>query len=203
MDNHWLQAIALVLCLFSMTPATAQTAKQVLDKCAQTLSAPEGLQASFSMTSAQYGSTSGTISIKGRKFHATTPMAAMWFDGKTQWTYMKKNDEVSVTTPTETQLQAFNPYNFINIYKKGYKYTMTTSSTAYNVHLTATNKNARIKEMFITVDKKSYQPSEVKLLQNAKWTTFTISNLKKVSMADSAFRFNSKDYPTAEVIDLR
>jgi hypothetical protein len=40
-------------------------------------------------------------------------------------------------------------------------------------------------------------------LQNKKWTTFTISNLKQVQMDDSAFRFNSKDFPTAEVIDLR
>jgi outer membrane lipoprotein-sorting protein len=80
---------------------------------------------------------------------------------------------------------------------------MTTSATAYTVHLTAEKQGARLKELFITVDKKSYQPSEVKLLQGTKWTTFTISNLRKVSLADAAFRFNSKDFPTAEVIDLR
>ncbi len=193
----------LLLAVCQLSAGYALSARQVLDKCAQTLNAPEGLQADFSMTSAQYGSASGTIAIKGRKFHASTPMASMWFDGTTQWTYMKKNDEVSVTTPTETQLQAFNPYNFINIYKKGYKQTMTTSATAYTVHLTAEKQGARLKELFITVDKKSYQPSEVKLLQGTKWTTFTISNLRKVSLADAAFRFNSKDFPTAEVIDLR
>jgi hypothetical protein len=136
-------------------------------------------------------------------FHATTPVAAMWFDGKTQWTYMKKNDEVNVTTPTEAQLQAINPYNFINMYKKGFKYTMSSDADSYKVHLTAENASQRIPELFITVNKKSYQPSEVKLLQNKKWTTFTISNLKKVKMADGDFKFNSKDYPTAEVIDLR
>ena len=192
-----------MLAVCQLSVGYAQTARQVLDKCAKTLSAPEGLQANFTMTSAQFGSTSGTISIKGRKFHASTPMASMWFDGTTQWTYMKKNDEVSVTKPTETQLQAFNPYNFINIYKKGYKYTMTTGATSYTVHLTAEKQSTRLKELFITIDKNSYQPSEIKLLQGTKWTTFTISNLKKVALADAAFRFNSKDFPTAEVIDLR
>jgi hypothetical protein len=100
-------------------------------------------------------------------------------------------------------LQAINPYNFINMYKKGFKYTMTQTKDEYKVHLTAENASQRIPEMFITVDKNSYSPTEVKLLQNKKWTTFTISNLKQVSLADAAFKFNAKDYPTAEVIDLR
>jgi outer membrane lipoprotein-sorting protein len=110
--------VILSLVFLNVAFAQAQTAKQVLDKCAATLNTNEGLQADFTMSSAQYSPVSGTISIKGRMFHATTPVAAMWFDGKTQWTYMKKNDEVNVTTPTEAQLQAINPYNFINMYKK-------------------------------------------------------------------------------------
>ncbi|MBR1485274.1 MAG: cell envelope biogenesis protein LolA [Prevotella sp.] len=194
--------LVLSLIMLHVSFGAAQTAKEVLDKCAATLTAKEGLRADFTMQSAQYGSASGTIAVKGRMFHATTSVAAMWFDGKTQWTYMKKNDEVNVTTPSESELQAFNPYNFINMYKKGYKYSMTTADKSYKVHLTATGSK-KISEMFITVDKSSYQPSEVKMLQGKKWTTFTISNLKKVAMADAEFRFNSKDYPTAEVIDLR
>lgn len=194
--------LLLSLIILHVSFGAAQTAKEVLDKCAATLTPKEGLRADFTMQSAQYGSASGTIAVKGRMFHATTSVAAMWFDGKTQWTYMKKNDEVNVTTPSDSELQAFNPYNFINMYKKGYKYSMTTADKSYQVHLTATGSK-KISEMFITVDKSSYQPSEVKMLQGKKWTTFTISNLKKVAMADSEFRFNSKDYPTAEVIDLR
>ena len=194
-------ALSFIFCHFTLT--SAQTARQVLDKCAATLNSKTGLQADFTMSSAQYGSASGVISIKGNMFHATTDVAAMWFDGKTQWTYMKKNDEVNVTNPTEAQLQAINPYNFINMYKKGFKYTMTQTKDEYKVHLTAENASQRIPEMFITVDKNSYSPTEVKLLQNKKWTTFTISNLKQVSLADAAFKFNAKDYPTAEVIDLR
>ena len=194
-------ALSFILCHFTLT--SAQTARQVLDKCAATLNSKTGLQADFTMSSAQYGSVSGVISIKGNMFHATTDVAAMWFDGKTQWTYMKKNDEVNVTNPTEAQLQAINPYNFINMYKKGFKYTMTQTKDEYKVHLTAENASQRIPEMFITVDKNSYSPTEVKLLQNKKWTTFAISNLKQVSLADAAFKFNAKDYPKAEVIDLR
>jgi len=181
----------------------AQSAKDVLDKCAATVSSKEGVSANFQMESAQFGNATGKISVKGQKFYASTAVATMWFDGKTQWTYLQKNNEVSVTTPTEAQLQALNPYNFINMYKKGFKYTMTTSANAYTVHLTAEDPNRKVQELFITVDKKAYTPTEVKMRQGNKWTTFVISNLKATALDDGVFRFNSKDFPTAEVIDLR
>lgn len=194
--------LSILFALFTVN-TQAQTAKQVLDKCAAKVSSRDGVKADFSMTSAQYGNASGKIAVKGKMFHATTPVATMWFDGKTLWTYMSKNEEVNVTNPTEAQLQVLNPYNFVNMYKKGFKYTMTQTDKAFNVHLTATDQARRVKEMFITVDKKTYHPTEVKLLQKQKWTTFVISNLVATKLPDSEFRFNSKDFPTAEVIDLR
>ena len=205
MKRHTLLFLALsfIISHFSFSEAQAQTAKEVLDKCAATVSSKDGVLADFTMTSAQFGNATGSIAVKGQKFCARTSAATMWFDGKTLWTYMAKNDEVSVTTPTVQRLQTLNPYNFINLYRQGFKYTMTKSDRTYNVHLTAKDKNRSVQEMFITVDKTTWQPTEVKLLQKQKWTTFTISNLKTAKLADDVFRFNSKDFPSAEVIDLR
>ena len=181
----------------------AQTAKEVLDKTASAVSNPNGISADFKMTGGM-GNVNGTIAVKGKKLQATTPLATIWFDGKTMWTYMKKNEEVNVTTPNDAQLQQINPYNFINLYKKGYDITMSQSAAAYTVHLTAQAGNSnKIKELFITVNKKSYHPSQVKMLQGTKWTTFDISNLKAQKLADTMFTFNAKDFPSAEVIDLR
>ena len=187
--------------LFS-TFTYAQTAKSVLDKAAANITVKSGVQANFKMTGSM-GNTSGTLVVKGKKFHATTPQAIVWFDGKTQWTYMKNNDEVNVTTPTEAQLQAINPYNFINLYKNGYDCTLNKAGKDYIVHLTASAKDKKIREMFITINKTSYQPTQVKLLQGTKWTIFDITDLKKQNIPDSQFRFNAKDFPQAEVIDLR
>ena len=180
----------------------AQTAKSVLDNAAATVTMKEGVKADFKMTGSM-GNTSGSIIIKGKMFHATTPQASIWFDGKTQWTYMKDNDEVNISNPTEAQLQAINPYNFINLYKKGYDATLNSSGSNHVVHLTASSADRKIKELFITVDKKSYQPKQVKMLQGKKWTIFDITNLKKQAASDAQFHFNAKDFPHAEVIDLR
>ena len=183
--------------------ANAQTAKLVLDKTASVLSNKGGVTANFSITGKNIGTTSGKISVKGRMFQATTPQAMVWFNGKTQWTYMKSQQEVNVSNPTEAELQAINPYNFINIYKKGYSYTMKTVSAGYEVHLKATDAKRQIQEMYITVNKSTYAPSQVKMRQGKKWTTINVSSLKKANLSSSVFTSPSKDYPNAEVIDLR
>lgn len=78
----------------------AQTAQQILDKTAATVSGSGGARANFRMTGA-YGSASGSIAVKGNKFNAVTPASIVWYDGKTQWTYMKNTQEVNVSNPTE------------------------------------------------------------------------------------------------------
>ena len=202
MKKYLLISLSFIICHLSFSEAHAQSAIKVLDKAASTIALKDGVKADFKMTGGM-GSASGTIVIKGKKFHATTPQATIWFDGKTQWTYLKDNDEVSVTTPNESQLQAINPYNFLNLYKKGYDATLNSSGNSHVVHLTATSTERKIKEIFITVDKKTNYPTQVKMLQGKKWTIFDISNLKKQNIPDSQFKFNSKDFPKAEIIDLR
>ena len=199
-----MKKILLAMALLLVSAAgQAQTVQTVLDKCAANVSVKSGVTADFAMESAQYGNASGSIAVKGRMFTASVPTATMWFDGKTLWTYMSKNNEVNVSTPTEAQLQSLNPYNFINLYKSGYTQSMVKADKVFTVHLTANDASRKVKEMFIDIDQKSYIPTQVKVLQGSKWTTFTISNFKKASLKDDDFRFNAREFPSAEVIDLR
>lgn len=193
----------LMALLVAGLSATAQTATQVLDRCAALVGSADGATARFSMTSAQYGDGNGTIAIKGRMFRTETPTISMWFDGTTLWTYMAENDEVNISTPTEQQLQTLNPSAFINMYRSGFTTTMTTTATTFVVHLTATDPQKKIREAFVTVNKSTYAPQEVKFLQRNRWTTFTISDLQAQHQADSSFRYESSLHPYAEIIDLR
>lgn len=193
----------ILILLFTLLSITsfAQDAKQILDKTAAAISGKSGAQASFTIKGSAIN-TSGTFAMKGKKFHASTPQATIWFDGTTQWTYMKKNDEVNISRPNEAQQQAINPYSFIYLYKDGYSYTATKQGSNYEVHLTATKKKS-ISEMYIVVNQKTYIPSQIRYNQGKGWTTINITSFKSASLSDSMFRFNSKDFPQAEVIDLR
>lgn len=202
--KHFASLIILMLSLFlgNANAQNAQQARATLDKVAKVVGHSGGASASFTMSNAT-GTTSGTIAIKGNKFHARTAQAIVWYNGKTQWTYMKKNDEVNVSTPTQAQQQLMNPYAFINIYKSGYTASMKTSGNTQQVHLVAQNKNRSIQELYISVDKRTCVPTSVKMKHGNKWSTITVKNFSITNLPNSMFSFNSKDYPSAEVIDLR
>ena len=181
----------------------ASKAKSILDKTAKIVSHKGGASANFKITGSSTGTLSGKISIKGNKFQATTPDASVWYNGKTQWAYMNDTEEVNVSTPTDAQQAQMNPYKFITLYQKGYDLSMKTLSGAYEVHLKAQNAKQSIKEMYITVNSKSYLPTTVKMLQGNKWSTVSISNFKTQNLSDATFTFDPKKYPDAEIIDLR
>ena len=195
--------LALALVAMMSIGAMAQTAKQVLDKTAAVIGNKSGASANFKMSSSKYGSASGSIAIKGNKFNARTPQAIVWFNGKTQWTYLKKTNEVNVSNPTQAQQMSMNPYTFINIYKTGYKSSLKTVGSNYVVHLIANNQKRSVAEMYITINKKTHIPSVVKMRQDNTWSTITVSNFRAKSVSNSVFNFNSKECPGAEVIDLR
>lgn len=196
-------AMAVVSSVQSMAQSITAQARAILDKTSKVIGHKSGVSASFTLNNPTTGNVSGTIAVKGGKFNARTPQAIVWFNGKTQWTYMKKNNEVNISTPTQAQQQMMNPYTFINVYKTGYKMSSAKAGASYEVHLVAQNQKRSIQEMYVTVNSKTYVPSRVKMKHNGRWYTVTISNFSAKKQPDSLFTFNSKDYPSAEVIDLR
>lgn len=197
----YLLSIALMLPT-ALWAQSSKEARQVLDKTAAQLGNRSGVEANFSLKSGKYGSASGTIAIKGKKFRASTAQSTTWFDGKTQWTYMQSSGEVNVSTPNQAQQMRMNPYTFINIYKKGYRLSSTKKGSGWQITMKAIHPGSSIQEIVLDVSA-AYQPQKIRMRQGKQWTDITVSNLHKANLADSYFTFNSKDYPKAEVIDLR
>lgn len=190
----------MLSCVTVNAASNSATAKKILDKAAAKMSLKSGMQMNFTITGNKLNQ-SGTITVKGKKFNARTANAIMWYNGKTQWTYLKKNEEVNVTTPSAAKQAQMNPYSFINLYKKGYTLSYKKVSSGNQVHLVAQGKKS-ISEMYILVDANN-NLKQVKMKQGSGWMTINISNAKSVSVSDASFTFKPKDYPKAEVIDLR
>lgn len=207
--------ISLLLIIFSAflcLPATAQSARSILDKTARIIAAGS-VQATFEATSysgtKQVGETNGNIYIKGTKFHIDSPGLQSWFDGKTLWSYLKNSGEVNVSNPSKAEIQSMNPYYFINLYKSGYSLSQKSSSirgkSCYEVRLLAQNSHTAIQEVLIDIDPQTSLPLCLRMREGyGKWTRISVSSIKAgKKISDSFFRFNSKNYPKLEVIDLR
>lgn len=191
--------ITILLALFTLT-ASAQTAKQVLDKTAA-LCNSGAVQVKFNMK----GQGSGTLVAQGNKFTLQSSQASIWFDGKTEWSLVSGSGEVNVLEPTAKEIASMNPMNFVNLYKSGYKQSVKTVGNDYEVHLIASQSNKPIKEAYIYVNKSSYKPTIIKLRTNSKnWTVITVNSFTQLGKKpDSFFKFSAKDHPKTRVIDLR
>jgi len=200
-QRNILFALAFMLSVNAFSQSSAD-AKKVLDKAAAVVGRRGGAAANFSITGGEVGRTSGSIIIKGNKFKAITPETTIWFDGKTQWAYMKSTNEVNVSTPSEAKRLSMNPYAFITMYKNGYHMSMKTTAAAYIVHLQAIHPEPpNMIHRFLKMS--TFYPQQIKMLQGKKWVTINISSFRAASHPNSYFRFRHSDAPSAEVVDLR
>lgn len=208
------RTILLLAALLTLGGLYAQNdARRVLDTMAARVKKAGGVKATFTATSyasgTAQGSASGTFLTDGRRFKMTTSEMTTWFDGKTQWTYTPQTEEVNVATPTATELSTMNPYAFLTIYKKGFGYTMKDATykgkTVSEVTLTADNRRQDIQRILVTVDKTTHLPLCVRMLQGAKnWVRIAINTFEGgQKYSPATFKFDKKQYPKAEVIDLR
>lgn len=193
----------------------AQNPVSILDKAATAYENANGISASFTLNTRSEvqkmsESFEGTIQMKGDKFTLITPDMSTWFDGKTQWTYVERNDEVNVSTPSGEELQFTNPAMLLRVYKKGFtpayigESTAANGKTAYDIKLTP-KKKGDILSVELQIEKFSGYPVKIRIeAKNGISNTIHISDLKTgVNQSDDFFVFKESEYPDAEVIDLR
>ena len=197
--------MVLMMVVLSAQLALAQSATSVLDKTAEKFKAAGGVKASFTMD-AGAGPSTGTIKLQGNKF--TIDIGGeyvVWFDGKDMWSYLKENDEVNITNPTQNEIAKMNPYAFVDLYKRGYEVKMGKSTAKYyEVTLKAKSKSSSLQNVTLHINKVNYQPIMIDMSSPKTANKIKINSYQtNLSFDPSTFVFNKKKYPSVEVIDLR
>lgn len=207
-------ALSVLLCFVSIQ-AFSQDAASILKKSAEAYEASNGVKINFTLRAYSEKSKSGesfdgVIDMKNEKFKSQTPDMITWYDGKTQWTYMDRTEEVNVTEPDGAELQFTNPIVFINSYEKGFKASLKGTSTtrqgksAYDIEL-APKKKGDITKVTIQIEKNTGYLASIDIeAENGLRNTIVISKWQtNMNQPDNFFVFNEEDYPDAEVVDLR
>lgn len=201
-----LNTLIMGMLLMGANPVLAQQdtqAQQVLDKTIDTFRQAEGVSLTFG------GSQEGTLKMQGTAFYLDCGGIKSWFDGKTQWSYVEENEEVTVSTPTPEELQGVNPYTVITSYRRHYHYryqgTQTQGGkTYYRIQLTPLTGNNDISSVQLRISS-DYRPESITVhLSNGKSQQFIVRSYKTAKGMDaSTFRFDTRKYPNAEIIDMR
>jgi outer membrane lipoprotein-sorting protein len=190
-------------------------ALEVLNKASQAYNKAGGVKAGFTIKVLAKGGTvkdnlSGNIHLKGSKFKLETGDMTTWFDGTNQWVYMQSNNEVSLSKPNSKELLMINPVNVFQLYQHGYNSKLLADKVEngkkyYQVELRPYTKIENTLSIVACFEKSSYRPVSIYITNKDKsGSRINIgSYLTGQGYADSMFAFNPKDFPDAEVVDLR
>lgn len=195
----------LFLSLLSLFAMAQQQAANILDRATEALRRAGGIRAEFTVKADNGYLSSGTISLKGEKFVLEAGDTKTWFDGHTQWTYLSSTEEVNISEPTSEELQSINPYVWLALYKQGYTSSLQSSDKqSYKILLTATNRK-ELQSVTIYIRKNTYLPLRICMMQQGgENTDIQITSCQThQSYSDTFFKFDKRNYPDAEIIDLR
>lgn len=201
--------------LLLVTGLSAQNARSILDKANDTYNKSGAITASFTLDAKdpktkRTSSYDGTVFMKGNKFKIDIPDATTWFDGTTQWVYIKDTEEVNITNPTGQELQAISPSVLFGIYKKGFNLAykgqnIINGKNVSTVELTPQKKGGDFTKIIVDINQADNMFARISLTDKSGiQNILTIKSYKQQpTLNDSTFQFNKKEYPGAEVVDLR
>jgi outer membrane lipoprotein-sorting protein len=199
-------------------------AKAILSQVSQKYKAYDAVKTDFTLTvsNPQQGinqTQAGTLITrsKANKYKVTVYANAgksaveqeIISDGKSQWTYLKKEKEVQVNDAGSGD-EGLNPAKIFTMYEKGYKYLYSgdqkIGGKAYQiVDLTPTDSKNPFFKIRLLVDKVKKQLYSAQLFdKNGNRYNYTIKTFTPdAKVTDAAFTFDKKAHPGVEVVDLR
>jgi outer membrane lipoprotein-sorting protein len=203
----------MVIAGLSATSAQAQGDKKssaILEAMSSKYQKIKSFKAIFTYTPEGGKPLKGEATVKGTKFRLKMAGQEIFNDGKLMATYIKETNEVNLQDFDPTATGDLDPTKIYTAYKKGFKYAFLKekkegAKSLEVVELTPTKKDSQVNKVQIAVNKADKSINSWTILQkNGQEVTYTVNDFQPdVTVADSYFAFNSKQYPGVEVVDLR
>ncbi len=196
----------------SLTAQSNQNAVKVLNNTINLLQ-KNAIQTNFELsvkeaTTAKTQKMNGSFLMHGNKFVLNTSEMNVYFDGKTQWSYLPDINEVSISNPTEKELAETNPLTLLQAYKS--KSTIrfadkNTAKNAYMLELLPKTTNTDTKKITVVINKASHFPQSIQMTdKKGTNSTLVLTQFKKgIKTNNNTFIFITKNYKDIEINDLR
>jgi len=146
--------------------------------------------------------------MRGNRFSLIMDDIHVFFDGKTQWTYMDVINEVNITEPTSAELAEINPITILREYqnKSSIRFSADNSHATENHIIEMTPFGATdFNRIFVQINRSTRNLSSIRLDSNQGFSVLIIFNRfqRGVNIPDSAFVFDKRNYQDVFVNDLR
>lgn len=146
--------------------------------------------------------TEGKVTLAGDRYKLVFLEVIQIFDGDKIYTIVPENEEITVSSPEESEEINVNPSQILNFYKEGYDYQWDISQRVMGrniqfVKLIPSEENTDVKYLLLGIDVDQNTIYRLIEIGNSKTTTtLTIKNQEEnISLPPGFFEFNEDDYP--------
>jgi outer membrane lipoprotein-sorting protein len=150
---------------------------------------------------------SGTFVLKANKFTLEMDETKVWFNGKTQWTYVKSDNEVTITEPSVDELAQINPMAILASFKAKslIRFCKAKSTSSELIELIPKSKKDEFTKVEVQLNKKTKTLESIRLVDKKKSITILkLTNYKNIgNVTDDMFTFKKINYKNILINDLR
>lgn len=153
-------------------------------------------------------SLKGVIVLSGNKFNLDFMGRKIISDGKTVWSYDPDAEEIQISTVTDDQ-EAFNLGKLLTAYDESYRTklikTINEKGRQYHIIDLYPKEGKSYFKIRLKIDAKEFRVVEGTIFNkdNVTYTYLVTKFESNIVIPANYFSLNPKDYPDADVVDLR
>jgi outer membrane lipoprotein-sorting protein len=207
----------IILLAFYTQAQQDQKAKSILDEVSGKTRTFKTISADFSFSMENKAMSineknDGSIKLKGQKYLVDLPGAGVkvYSDGKTNWSYMKQGNQVTISTIEDSGSELMDPSSLFSIYEKGFTSKFVAEKNiagkpVYQIDLFPDKKEYDVSKITIEINKTTMMIQSAQLYgTDGNIYGIVVKKMEtNKDFPDTDFVFDAKKFSDVEIIDLR
>jgi len=219
-----IRVLIVILAGLSCMPVFAQqgeinqdpAAGEILDRVAARFAQLKSVQADFELViedrkENSRNSSAGNLLLKQDKYRITAPGSMVCFDGKTMWTYMEEEQEVTIAEPGDSDEDFLsNPARIFTGFRQDFKYRYVRETTLkgtkyHEIDLFRMDLDQPYSRIKVFVSQNTDMPEIISSIgKDGVDYTVNLTNFQlDREISDATFTLDPQKNKKVEVIDMR
>ena len=203
---------AFLLHPFNINAQNDPQAVKILDQFSEKATAAPSVSMKFFLVTDDQAENAtdtlaGSVIISKDQYKLELPDNIIWFNGKTSWSYLPAEKEVTITTPDKKDDSFQNrPSAVFTMYKKGYKSRLVEdNSGSYIIDLYPDDIKTEIMRLRLTIGKPlmDLKSLEYKNKEGMIYTLIVRDYSLNLKPETGTFSFQPGNYIGVDIIDMR
>jgi hypothetical protein len=196
-----LMLLTVICSVYADETSNSRQARRIFNQAYQQVFGEQGATMHYDVNITGIYKTEGTIWYKGKKSKFEDSKVKSWNDGHIVYTVKKKKKEVEIQNAKKNKSDKYS--SKFKFEPENFDYSVADDPKGLMLTLKAKKGKKGIKEVHALVDRKTYNPINVRIKIAFIWTTIKISNFKSGDITDAALRFPREDYQGYKYVDKR